>query len=210
MNIILFGGTGTIGQRIYSESVARDHRVSVFVRPGREIQLSPPPAKVFEGDLAKVDDVVAAVDGQSAVVSALGPRGEVGTWVRTTYETLAAGLTKAGVRRLMVVGGAGSLELAPGKLLYDSPQFPKEWLAIAKAHGAVLEFLKTTDLDWTYISPDAFIHPGERTGRYRRGENQLLTDANGKSEISAEDYAVGLIDELETAQALRKRITFAW
>jgi uncharacterized protein len=144
MNIILFGGTGTIGQRIYSEAVSRGHRVTLFVR------------------------------------------------------------------RLLVVGGAGSLEVAPGKPLYDSPQFPKEVLPIAKAHGEVLEFLKTTDLDWTYISPPALIEPGERTGHYRRGENQLLTDANGKSEISAEDYAVGLIDELETAQALRKRITFAW
>jgi uncharacterized protein len=209
MNIILFGGTGTIGQRIYSEAVSRDHQVTLFVRPGREIQLSPPPASVFKGDLAKVDDVVAAVLGQSAVVSALGPRGEVSTLVQT-YETLVAGLTKAGVRRLLVVGGAGSLEMAPGKPLYDSPQFPKEALPIAKAHGEVLEFLKTTDLDWTYISPPALIEPGERTGHYRRGENQLLTDANGKSEISAEDYAVGLIDELETAQAFRKRITFAW
>jgi uncharacterized protein len=179
------------------------------VRPGREIQLSPPPASVLKGDLAKVDDVVAAVLGQSAVVSALGPRGEVSTLVQT-YETLVAGLTKAGVRRLLVVGGAGSLEMAPGKPLYDSPQFPKEALPIAKAQGEVLEFLKTTDLDWTYISPPALIEPGERTGHYRRGENQLLTDANGKSEISAEEYAVGLIDELETAQALRKRITFAW
>jgi uncharacterized protein len=209
MNIILFGGTGTIGERIYSEAVSRDHQVTLFVRPGREIQLSPPPASVLKGDLAKVDDVVAAVLGQSAVVSALGPRGEVSTLVQT-YETLVAGLTKAGVRRLLVVGGAGSLEMAPGKPLYDSPQFPKEALPIAKAQGEVLEFLKTTDLDWTYISPPALIEPGERTGHYRRGENQLLTDANGKSEISAEDYAVGLIDELETAQALRKRITFAW
>jgi uncharacterized protein len=209
MNIILFGGTGTIGERIYSEAVSRNHQVTLFVRPGREIQLSPPPASVLKGDLAKVDDVVAAVLGQSAVVSALGPRGEVSTLVQT-YETLVAGLTKAGVRRLLVVGGAGSLEMAPGKPLYDSPQFPKEALPIAKAQGEVLEFLKTTDLDWTYISPPALIEPGERTGHYRRGENQLLTDANGKSEISAEDYAVGLIDELETAQALRKRITFAW
>jgi uncharacterized protein len=209
MNIILLGGTGMIGQRIYSEAVSRDHQVALFVRPGREIQLSPPPARVFEGDLAKADDVAAAVRGQSAVVSALGPQGDVNALL-PIYETLAAGLTKAGVRRLLVVGGAGSLELAPGKALYDSPQFPKEVLPIAKAHGEVLEFLKTTDLDWTYISPPVLIQPGQRTGRYRRGENQLLTDANGKSEISAEDYAVGLIEELETAQALRKRITFAW
>jgi uncharacterized protein len=209
MNIILFGGTGAIGQRIYAEAISRDHQVALFVRPGRGVELSPPPARVFKGDLAKADEVAAAVRGQSAVISALGPRGDVSTFVQT-YETLAAGLTKAGVRRLLVVGGAGSLEVAPGKRLYDSPQFPKEWLAIAKAHGEVFEFLKTTDLDWTYISPPALIQPGQRTGRYRRGKNQLLTDANGKSEISAEDYAVGLIDELETSQALRERITFAW
>ena len=124
MNIILFGGTGTIGQRIYSEAVSRGHRVTLFVRPGREIQLSPPPANVFKGDLAKADDVAAAVLGQSAVVSALGPRGDVSTLVQT-YETLAAGLSKAGGRRLLVVGGAGSLEVAPGKPLYESPQFPR-------------------------------------------------------------------------------------
>ena len=164
---------------------------------------------MIEGDLAKADDVAAAVHGQSAVVSALGPRGDVGTLLQT-YETLAAGLTKAGARRLLVVGGAGSLEVAPGKRVFDSPQFPKEWLGIAKAHGQVLEFLKTTDLDWTYISPPALIQPGKRTGDYRRGEDQLLVDVNGKSEISAEDYAVALVDELETGQALRKRITFAW
>jgi NAD(P)H-binding len=97
---------------------------ALFVRPGHEIQLSPPPARVFEGDLAKADDVAAAVRGQSAVVSALGPQGDVNALL-PIYETLAAGLTKAGVRRLLVVGGAGSLELAPGKALYDSPAVPQ-------------------------------------------------------------------------------------
>jgi uncharacterized protein len=117
MNIILFGGTGAIGQRIYSEAISRGHQVAVFVRPGREIQLSPPPARVSKGDLANADDVAAAVRGQSAVVSALGPREDVSTLL-PIYETLAAGLTKAGTRRLLVVGGAGSLEVAPGKALY--------------------------------------------------------------------------------------------
>jgi putative NADH-flavin reductase len=209
MNIMLFGATGNIGQRIYSEAVSRGHQVAVFVRPERESRLSPEPAKVASGDVTNPDDVAAAVEGQSAVISALGPRGDV-TALVPTYRSLVAGLTKAGVRRLLVVGGAGSLEAAPGVPLFDSPEFPKEWLAIAKAHGEVLEFLKTTDLDWTYISPPALIQPGKRTGHYIRGENQLLVDANGKSEMSAEDYAVALVDELENGQAIRKRITFAW
>jgi uncharacterized protein len=209
MNIILFGATGTIGRRIYAETISRGHQVAIFARPNREIALSPPPEKVFTGDVNNPDQVAAAVREQSAAVSALGPRGD-DRELLAFYKSLVAGLTKAGVQRLLVVGGAGSLEVAPGVIALETPEFPKQWLSIAKAHAEVLNLLKTTNLDWTYISPPALIQPGKRTGKYRRGENQLLFDENGKSEISSEDYAIALVDELERPRALGRRITVAW
>jgi hypothetical protein len=221
MNIIIFGATGMIGQRIYSEASARGHTVSVFARPQSQIKFSPDPAKIVTGDLTNPDDVARAVQGQSAVVSALGPRGEIKDFLPLN-QSLVAGLKKGGVRRLLVVGGAGSLEVSPGTVLfgqtiqepaapaYNAPWFPKEWLAHAKIHDEVLNYLKTTDLDWTYISPPALIQPGKKSGHYQRGADKLLVDDKGNSEISAEDYATALLDEFETPRAIRKRITVAW
>jgi uncharacterized protein len=209
MNIIIFGATGMIGQRIYSEATGRGHSVTVFARPQSQIKLLPAPAKVVSGDITNPDNVARAAQGQSAVISALAPRGEIKDFVPLN-QSLVAGIKKGGVRRLLVVGGAGSLEVAPGVLLHDTPEFPKEWLGSAKIHAEVLNFLKNTDLDWTYISPPALIQPGKKTGHYQRGEDRLLVDDKGKSEISAEDYAIALLDELETPRAIRKRITVAW
>jgi uncharacterized protein len=209
MNIILFGATGMIGQRIYAEATSRGHSVTVFARPQAKIDLAPAPAKVVTGDISNPDDVAKAMQGHSTVVSALAPRGDIKEFLPLN-QSLVAGVKKAGVRRLLVVGGAGSLEVAPGVLLYEKPEFPKEWLAYAKIHGEVLNFLKTTGLEWTYISPPMLIQPGEKTGRYRRGQDQLLIDDQGKSEISAEDYAVALIDEVEKPRAIGKRMTVAW
>jgi uncharacterized protein len=209
MNIILFGATGMIGQRIFAEATSRGHNVTVFARPQAKIDLLSAPARVVTGDVSDPADVAKAVEGNSVVISALAPRGEIKEFLQLN-QSLVAGVKKAGLRRLLVVGGAGSLEVAPGVLLSDKPEFPKEWLGYAKIHGAVLNFLKTTDLEWTYISPPMLIQPGKKTGRYRRGHDQLLIDDQGKSEISAEDYAVALIDEVETPRALGKRITVAW
>jgi putative NADH-flavin reductase len=108
-----------------------------------------------------------------------------------------------------VVGGAGSLEVAPGVQLVDAPDFPAEWRAPALAHRDALAVYRTADIDWTYFSPAAILEPGERTGRYRTGRDQLLTNADGKSRISAEDFAVALLDEVERPRHLRERITVA-
>jgi uncharacterized protein len=209
MNIVLFGATGMIGQRIYAEAISRGHAVTVFARPQAEIKLSPPAATVVNGDVNNPAEVAKAVRGYDAVISALGLRGSSQEFL-TLNQSLVKGLQQAGVRRLLVVGGAGSLEVAPGVALYDTPDFPKAWLDVAKIHGEVLALLKTTDLDWTYISPPALIQPGNRTGKYRRGANQLLLDEKGNSEISAEDYAIALVDELENPRGIQKQITVAW
>jgi len=110
-----------------------------------------------------------------------------------------------------VVGGAGSLFVAPGKMVMDSPDFPKEVLPEAQAGGRLLEQLKATpDLEWTFISPSLMFRPGERTGKYRVGKDDLLTTEKGPSTISMEDYAIAFVDELEKPRHIRQRFTVGY
>jgi uncharacterized protein len=152
--------------------------------------------------------------GADAIISAYNPgAGNEGKVIEIMRGVLTAA-QQAGVRRLLIVGGAGSLFVAPGVTVIDSGHLPKEWLGIATAHRDLLEFLKTSELaaslDWTYLSPAAFIQPGERTGKFRLGKDNLITDAKGQSRISAEDYAVAMVDELERPQHIRQRFTAAY
>jgi hypothetical protein len=117
---------------------------------------------------------------------------------------------QAGVPRLLIVGGAGSLEVEPGVQLLDTPQFPREWKGIAIAHRDALEIYRQSDIDWTYFSPAIFIEPGERTGKYRVGGDEVLMDSKGQSRISAEDYAVAMLDEVEKPKLHRRRVTIAY
>jgi putative NADH-flavin reductase len=152
--------------------------------------------------------VAAAVKGHDAVLSAVGPTPEI---IAGAARSLIEGLTRAGVKRLVVVGGAGTLEVAPGVLLLQTPQSPAEYELVAQAHGTALNtFRQNTTLDWTFVSPAAFIQPGERTGRFQLGGDQLLVDAKGDSRISAEDFAVAFLDEIEKPAHLRQRFTVAY
>jgi hypothetical protein len=109
-----------------------------------------------------------------------------------------------------VVGGAGSLEVAPGVTLESAKDFPAAWKPIAQAHEKALELLRASSIDWTYLSPSAFFEPGQRTGKFRLGQDQLLTAADGKSSISMEDYAIAVVDELEQPQHRRQRFTVGY
>jgi putative NADH-flavin reductase len=109
-----------------------------------------------------------------------------------------------------MVGGAGSLEVAPGVQAVDTPEFPPAWMAIALAHRDALQVLKGSDMDWTYFSPAALIEPGERTGKFRLGGTRLVANDRGESKISAEDYAVALVDELENPRRVRQQFTVAY
>jgi putative NADH-flavin reductase len=117
----------------------------------------------------------------------------------------------AGTRRLVVVGGAGSLEVAPGQRLVDTPDFHAAWKPTALAHAKALDevYRAADDLDWTYVSPAALIEPGERTGSYRTGGDQLLTDEAGNSRITIADYAIAIADVVENGSAVRRRICVA-
>lgn len=212
MKIALFGAGGAIGQSIAAEALSRGHQVTAVARDPSTFKLAHEKLTVVKGDAADAESVSKAVANHDAAVSAVGPTGEntdQGFLVKVAH-SLTNGLTKAGVSRLVVVGGAGSLEVAPGVQLVDAPVFPAAWRGIALAHRDSLDVFRTADLDWTYISPAAYIEPGERTGRYRKGTTQLITDEQGNSRISIPDYAIALVDEIENATAVRSQMTVAY
>jgi putative NADH-flavin reductase len=213
MNIVIFGATGMIGRRIVQEALSRGHTVTGVVRDPSRSDLSGEGLTLAQGDLRDGASVARLAAGHDAAVSAFGPaQDQPVEIVADVARTLLDALPKAGVRRLIFVSGAGSLEVAPGVQLLDVPEFPAEWRGIAAAHRDALELFRSSDsdLDWTVFSPAAYISPGERTGRYRTGTDQLVADAQGHSAISAEDYAVALLDELEQPKFIRRRFTAAY
>ncbi|MCK2212551.1 NAD(P)H-binding protein [Actinomadura sp. ATCC 31491] len=201
MKILVFGATGMIGQRIVAELTDRGHEVTGVSRTGGPVK----------GD---VRDTATLAKGHDAIVSAIAPPRD-GTDPEGPFleanRALVDGAREAGVRRLIVVGGAGSLKVAPGLDLVDTPDFPEIYKREALAAREVLRLLRQVDdLDWTYISPAAEIAPGSRTGIYRIGHEDLLSDSEGRSFISAEDYAAAVGDELERGTHPRGRITVAY
>ena len=119
-------------------------------------------------------------------------------------------LRRAGNPRLLVVGGAASLEVAPGVTLLASGHLPQEWVAIATSHAKALKVLKASDINWTYFSPAGFFQPGERTGKFRLGTDSLIVDDKGHSGISMEDYAIAMVDELEKPSYQHARFTIGY
>jgi hypothetical protein len=212
MNIALFGASGTIGRRILNEALRRGHTVTAIVRDPTRINEQPSGMRSLAGNILDPQSVAATVAGHDSVLSAFGPSGEAPMTVVDAARSLIAGLKTAGVKRLVVVGGAGSLEVAPGVHLVDTPEFPVAWKWAALAHRDALNAFRAEggDIDWTYVSPAALMAPGERTGKFRLGGDQLLTDAEGQSRISAEDYAIAFLDEVEHPRHVRERFTVAY
>ena len=162
-----------------------------------------------KGDLSDVAQVADAVRGADAVISAYGPGLNSPDDLVGATERLAAGVSKAVCRSLMV-GGAGSLEVAPGVQLIDSGFLPDAWKPIALAHRDALEILKASDLDWTSLCPAAYFEPGQRTAVFRLGKDNLVSTEKGESRISMEDYAIAMVDELETHAHPRERFSVGY
>ncbi|MFY9690322.1 MAG: NAD(P)-dependent oxidoreductase [Candidatus Acidiferrales bacterium] len=218
-NIALYGATGMIGQRILREALSRGHQVTAIVRNVAKVPTDKPGLTAKPGDVLKPESVAVAIKGNEVVVSAYGPGAgdpqQAVQAARSLIEGVGAANQNSGKRiRIIMVGGAASLEVAPGMILLDTPSFPAAWKGIASAHRDALEVLRkegtAAGIDWTYFSPAAFIQPGERTGKFRLGADQLVTDAKGESRISAEDYAVAVVDEIEKPQFIGKRFTAAY
>lgn len=212
MKIALIGATGFIGSGLLAEALSRGHSVTALVsRPER---LAPQAGLTAEGvDVLDQQQLAAKLEGYDAVVSAFS--GHAQEDVRGYYgrgaDAIIGATKQARVPRLLVVGGAGSLEVAPGVQAVDTPQFPEQWKASALGARDTLEKLrKEPALEWTFLSPAAMIQPGERTGKFRLGGDQMQTDAEGNSRISVQDYAVAMIDELEQPAHSRKRFTVAY
>lgn len=216
MKILLIGATGMIGSRIAAEALSRGHEVTAASRSGSADALPQhPKLTALALDASVADKVAQAAAGHDVVISAVSPPrdgSDPATPLLATYRSLTDGLRTAAVRRLVVVGGAGSLKTASGQDRVDTSDFPAMYKAESLAQREVLRLLRAevTDLDWTYVSPADEIAPGERTGTFRLGGDDLLTAEDGTSFISAEDYAVALVDEAENNSAIRRRITLAY
>ncbi|MGF6245589.1 MULTISPECIES: NAD(P)-dependent oxidoreductase [Paraburkholderia] len=211
LKIALFGATGVIGSRIAAEAARRGHQVTALARNPARVPTDVANLKAAQADLLDAASVAAAVRGHDVVASAYAPPRDDAAVVVTATRALVEGVRAAGLKRLVVVGGAGSLEVAPGKQLVDTEGFPDAYKPVALAHRDALTFYRTlNDLDWTFFAPAALIAPGERTGVFRTGSDTLLADASGNSRISAEDYAIAFVDELEQGRFIRKIATVAY
>lgn len=203
MNIAIIGATGQVGSRIAAEALARGHNVTGLARTPDPAK-TPPGVKLIQADARQTASLAPLLQGHDAVITAAFCRD-------LQAESVAAALRQAGVRRLFVVGGAGSLQTGPGTILLDSPDFPDEYKPEALGAKAFLEDLRAIgDLDWTFLSPAALLEPGQRTGKFRIGGDRLLVGPDGQSRISIEDYAIAVLDELESPQHIRRRFTVAY
>jgi putative NADH-flavin reductase len=203
MNIALIGASGRVGSRVAKELLARGHRITGIARDGAKVEAQPG-LTVKAADATQPTQLAPVLAGHDAVISAA-------RFASSDPNALLSAAKAARVPRVLVVGGAGSLEIAPGKALIDTPEFPEAYKPEASAGRNFLNALKQEqDIDWTFLSPSAEFVPGERTGKFRIGNNQLLSDANGRSWISMEDYAIALADEIETPRHSRKRFTVGY
>jgi len=213
MKIALIGATGFVGSAILKEALYRAHEVTAIVRNSDTLT---PHEKLrsTKGDVYNEDEVVRLVAGHDAVISAFNPGWSnpdiYSQQIKGTH-SIINGVKKSGVKRLLFVGGAGSLEVTPGVQSVDRPGFPAEYKQGALATREALNMLrKESGLEWSFLSPSADLFPGPRTGRFRLGTDQLLTNAQGESRISVEDYAMAMIDEVEKPQHIRRRFTVGY
>ena len=213
MKVTLLGATGFVGSALLKEALDRGHLVSAIVRHPEKLEKR-------EGLTAKAGDVydttslATLIHGSDVIISAFNPGWKnpnlYDDQVRGTASIIAA-IKKAGIKRVLWVGGAGGLEVKPGARVVDSPDLPV-WVKPGSLAtiNALEQLRKEPELEWSYLSPSAELKPGQRTGKFRLGSDQLLVDADGQSRISVQDYAVAMIDEMERPAHVRQRFTVGY
>ncbi|MGV1820909.1 NAD(P)-dependent oxidoreductase [Agrobacterium sp. CG160-95] len=200
--IALIGASGNAGSRILKELSDRGHQVTAIARNPEKIA-SLPNVVAKKGDVFDQAGLSELLKGHDAVISAVH-------FTASDPVTLIEAVRASGVSRYLVVGGAGSLQIAPGQRVVDLPDFPAAYKAEATKGAEFLDRLKgEKQLDWTFLSPSAEFVPGERTGKFRIGKDSLLSNEAG-SRISFEDYAIALVDEIEKPQHSRQRFTVGY
>ena len=211
-------GSAAADRRIQESSAVnvenQDHKTFAGT-DAEKIKIENENLKVVKADVSALDEVAAVCKGADAVISAFNPgwnNPDIYDETIKVYLTIIDGVKKAGVNRFLMVGGAGSLFIAPGLRLMDSGEVPENILPGVKALGEFyLNFLKKEkEIDWVFFSPAADMRPGVRTGRYRLGKDDMIVDIVGNSHISVEDYAAAMIDELEHPQHHQERFTIGY
>lgn len=217
MKIALIGATGFVGSAILKEALQRNHEVKAIVRQPEKLTEVNDQVSVVSADVMDTEALASAIKGTDVVISAYNAG-----WTNPNLysdflqgsKSIEAAVKQSGVKRLIVVGGAGSLYISPDRQIVDTEGFPEEWKPGALAARDYLEILKKEDkLDWTFLSPAVEMHQGTsglRKGNYRTGLNSPVFDAEGRSVISVEDIAVAMLDEAENAKHIRQRFTVAY
>lgn len=235
MDIGVIGATGTIGGRVVTEALERGHHVRAFSRDAAQAQRAERRENVTWASVDVLDPqgIAAVLPGLDVLISAFQPGNAAKDFAETVRRSIAdptvyataarallKGLESHPRTRLIVIGGAGSLEIAPGVVRADSDELlhptldqvglPREYAAAVRGHRDALDVLRLSNRLWTYFSPAEDIAPGERTGRFRVGGDQPVLDAEGRSRISVEDAAVALIDEAELPRFVQRRFTIGY
>lgn len=214
-NIVLIGASGFVGSAILSEALERGFKVKAIVRNRDKIKLKDKNLELTDVDIMNSDKLADAMKGADIVISAYNPG-----WANPNiyddtisgYSSIIDAAKKAGVKRLLVVGGAGSLFVKPGLTLIASGGIPDGIRPGVESLAKVLQeqLMPEKNLDWVFFSPAANLSPGERTGKYRLGKNDMIVDKDGESRISVQDYAKAMIDEMEHPQHHRERFTIGY
>ncbi len=214
-NVVLIGASGFVGTAILNELLNRGHKVTAIVRDTKKMSVSNPNLTIVEADVTDTDTLKEASKGKDAVISAYNPGWKNPHIYEDTlknYPLIVESAKQAGVKRLLIVGGAGTLFYAPGKMVMDADDVPAQLLPGIKSLGEFYlnTLRKEKDIDWIFLSPAANMTPGKRTAKFRIGKDDLVVDANGDSNISVEDFAVAMVDELEQEKHHKERFTIGY
>lgn len=214
-NVLLIGGSGFVGSAILKELLERGYQVTTLVRNPDKITIKSPDLTIVKGDVTDFDEIKKLAEGKDAVISAYNPGWNNPNIYEDTlknYPRIVDAVKAAGVKRILIVGGAGTLFVAPGVRVMDTGVIPEAIMGGVKSLG---EFYLNTlipenEIDWVFFSPAGEIAPGEKTGKYRLGKDDLIVDEHGKSRISTGDYAAAMVDELEKPSRHKERFTIGY
>lgn len=214
-NIVLIGASGFVGNAILNELLSRGHKVTAVVRNPEKINVSNSNLEIVKTDIADTNAMVGICKGKEAIISAYNPgwtNPDIYEETLRNYPLILEAAKRSGAKRLLCVGGAGTLFCAPGLRVVDSGAIPDAIMGGVKSLG---EFYLNTlmnekDIDWIFFSPAGTLEPGKRAGKFRLGKDDLIIDENGISHISVEDYAVAMVDELENPKHHCERFTIGY
>lgn len=215
-NVALIGATGFVGSAILEELLQRGHKVTAIVRHPEKITTESDSLEVIDGDVTDTDTLIDVMRGKDAVISAYNPgwsNPDIYEETLRNYPKILSCAKAAGIERLLIVGGAGTLFCAPGLRVVDSGAIPEEIMGGVKSLGEFYlnTLMEEKDIDWVFFSPaGAFDKEGERTGNFRLGKDDLIVDHKGESHISVQDYAMAMVDELERPAHHRERFTIGY